>query len=83
MPIYAGSFRNYRECGTFWYMTHLVVRGGPGSQFFSLESHPTKEAVGHMGRAKRNCVFEHAQNAQIQSTHAQSDPGIDTFYSVQ
>ena len=41
MPIYAGSFRNYRECGTFWYMTHLVVRGGPGSQFFSLESHPT------------------------------------------
>ena len=30
MPIYAGSFRNYRECGTFWYMTHLVVRGGGG-----------------------------------------------------
>ena len=49
MPIYAGSFRNYRECGTFWYMTHLVVRGegggGPGSQFFSLESHPTIRCV--------------------------------------
>ena len=41
MPIYAGNFRNYRECGTFCYMIHLVVRGGPGSQFFSLESHPT------------------------------------------
>ena len=22
-------------------MTHLVVLGGPGTQFFSLESHPT------------------------------------------
>ena len=32
MPINAGSFRNYRECGTFWYMTHLVVRGGVGGR---------------------------------------------------
>ena len=30
LPIYAGSFRNYRERGTFWYMTHLVVQGGGG-----------------------------------------------------
>ena len=45
MPIYAGSFRNYSEWGTFWYMTHLVVwgaggGGGPGSHFFSVESLP-------------------------------------------
>ena len=30
MPIYAGSFRNYRPYRTFWYMTRLVLRGGPG-----------------------------------------------------
>ena len=54
MPIYAGSFRNYREWGTFRYMTHLVVRGGgvgedPGSQFFSLESHPTNGNIDQAG----------------------------------
>ena len=41
MPIYAGSFRNYKYYRTFWYITHLVLRGGPGSQIFCPDCHPT------------------------------------------
>ena len=41
MPIYAGSFRNYKHYRTFWYITHLVLRGGPGSQIFGPDCHPT------------------------------------------
>ena len=44
MPIYAGSFQKLQRMGNI--LVYLVVReggggGGPGSQFFSLESHPT------------------------------------------
>ena len=43
MPIYAGSFRNYKHYRTFWYMTHLVQRReGGGSEFpnFGPHCHP-------------------------------------------
>ena len=41
MPIYAGSFRNYKHYRTFWYITHLFLRGGPGSQIFCPDCHST------------------------------------------
>ena len=44
MPIYAGSFRNYRLCRAFWYMTRLVLRGGRlplEIVAFLAHSHPT------------------------------------------
>ena len=34
MPIYAGSFRNYKHYRTFWYITHLVLWGGGGGSGF-------------------------------------------------
>ena len=61
MPIYAGSFRNYKHYRTFWYITHLVLwggGGGPGSQIFCPDCHPTKVCW-------RQCIFTNNVGAKV------------------
>ena len=96
MPIYAGSFRHYKHYRTFWYITHLVLRGrggggGPGSQIFGpgnstgIQPNGVSNAVGNavangVGNGVNGVSHDKMAGGEVRNGQSQASKDLQAYF---